>query len=183
MNASLSKPLSAIRYSGSCSSTIASAATMSWVWPGVSFNSTGLPKASTATLSFVLKPPRERPKAWSPAFFFRPGRMLVGPDHRRIQDQPFQVRFLQRCHNGLPNSFAAPPIKTLIDIVPLTEALGQISPGNAGARHIKNRVEKQPILLGFNRGTRLSRLARKQIPNSFPLFIRDFVTMTHGGPP
>src|SRR6184192_4319158 len=46
-----------------------------WRCPGVSRQRTGLPKASTTAWVLVLNPPRERPKAWGPAFFGRQRRV------------------------------------------------------------------------------------------------------------
>ena len=43
-----------------------------WACPGVSINSTGLPKASMRAWIFVVSPPRDLPIACGP-FFSRPG--------------------------------------------------------------------------------------------------------------
>ena len=46
---------------------------MSWTCPPVRLSASGLPKASTITWILVVRPPRERPMAWSrPPFCVRP---------------------------------------------------------------------------------------------------------------
>lgn len=51
----------------------------------------GLPLPSARTCGLVLKPPRDRPKAWSP--FFRPGNVLMCPDHTTIHEVNFPFNF------------------------------------------------------------------------------------------
>ena len=72
MKLSASYPLSPRRALGSTWATSVSAWVMSWVWPPVRLSASGLPSASTITWIFVVRPPRERPMAWSqPPFYGR----------------------------------------------------------------------------------------------------------------
>ena len=63
LKASASKALLAIKISAGRPLTSASAWVMSGAWPGVRRTRSGLPSASTAMCSLVLRPPRERPMA------------------------------------------------------------------------------------------------------------------------
>jgi hypothetical protein len=60
--------------------------------PSVRMKRTGLPRASTAMLIFVLRPPRERPIASSSLPLLGAGCMLVRPHNGGIDDQVFEVR-------------------------------------------------------------------------------------------
>lgn len=62
----------------------------SWRCPGVSAGANGMPLPSVTRCSFVLKPPRERPKAWSEGSF--------RPLFYRLQQRPEQLESsIHRC--------------------------------------------------------------------------------------
>src|SRR6516225_10751597 len=60
-----------------------------------------------------------------------PGRMLMGSNHRGIQHQHLQVRIAEHVEDPREHAFLAPAVEALKDVVPVAEALGQITPGNS----------------------------------------------------
>jgi hypothetical protein len=52
----------------------------------------------------------------------------------------------QQLENALENSALCPSAEALVDDLPITEALRQIAPGNAGAIAVHNGFDEQPII-------------------------------------
>src|SRR5260370_33778510 len=105
--------LSASRFSKEKPLIRPSACQISATWPAVRMQRTGLPRASTAMLMFVLGPPRERPIASSslPPFWRR--LQLVCPPNGGIDDQVFEIRILaQQCKKPSPDAFFPSPETT-----------------------------------------------------------------------
>jgi hypothetical protein len=100
--------------------------------------------------------------------------MLVGANHRTIDQQPFQVRILEFSEQPFPNPFPGPAVESPPHAVPVAEALGQVPPGSAGFRDPEDRVDEQAIILGCDPGVAF--LARQKILNSIPIVIGDLVT-------
>ena len=52
----------------------------------------------------------------------------------------------QQLENALENPALRPSAETLMDNLPVAEALGQVAPGNTGAIAVENRFDKKPIV-------------------------------------
>src|SRR5690554_2781925 len=109
--------------STSYDSMSASACVMSERCPGVRTKPSGLPRASTAAWSFVVKPPRERPRASASGVVFLTGGMLMGSNRGRVDHQPFQVGLLQGLEDTGPDALLGPAVEALEDTVPVAVAL------------------------------------------------------------
>jgi hypothetical protein len=75
--------------------------------------------------------------------------MLVRADDRAVEDQPFQVRILERLPNTLPDSFSRPAIEPTPSAVPVAKALRKITPRRTRFGDPKDCVDKQAIVLGL----------------------------------
>src|ERR1019366_6529970 len=105
---------------------------MSCALPPVRLSASGLPSASTITWIFVVRPPRERPMAWSHPLFRGPGAVLVRPDDGGVDHRVFVVWVIrQGLEKTLPNPARRPTRKALVDVLPISEALRQIAPRSA----------------------------------------------------
>ena len=132
---------------------------------------TGLPRASTPMLIFVLRPPRERPIASSSLPLFCTGRMLMRPHDGGVDDQVFEVWiFNQRIEKTLPNALLCPSAEALEDAVPATKFLGQIAPWCSGTNQPKHSVYKQSIVLTV--APSVTFLTRNKRLNAPPLRVR-----------
>ena len=52
----------------------------------------------------------------------------------------------QQPEKALENAALRPPIKALVDDLPIAETLWQIAPGNAGTIAVNNGFDEQPIV-------------------------------------
>jgi len=75
----------------------------------------------------------------------------------------------QLLENALENSTLGPSVETLIDDVPITEPLGQITPRNARSISVQNGVDEQAIIRG--RATDMAFTARQKILDPIPLIV------------
>lgn len=133
----------------------------------------GLPRASTAAWSLVVKPPRERPSPCSAAVVFLTGSVLVGPYGRRIDHKPFEIRVLQRLENALPGAVSAPAIEALEGRVPVAVALGQIAPGSTAASDPEHSVDETAVVIGG--ASRVIGFTGEQVLNAEPVFVGDLL--------
>lgn len=102
-------------------------------------------------------------------------RVLVGPDRRRIEHEPLQVRLLQRFEDGLPAPLLCPAVEALENGVGLAVPFGQVLPRRAGARDPKHGVDERTVVLSVAAG--VARLARKQRFYALVIGVRDLVAM------
>jgi hypothetical protein len=52
----------------------------------------------------------------------------------------------QHLENALENAVLRPPAETLMDNLPIPEALGKITPGNPGSISVQNGFDEQSIV-------------------------------------
>jgi len=84
-------------------------------------------------------------------------------DRRRVVD--VDLEFAEQIRPRIPLSPSGEPV---VDGLPWTESLWQVSPRHAGLRSIDDRVDEQPIT---TRGLSTLRTPRQQRLNSRPLFV------------
>ena len=160
-NGPLSFPSSAITCPAGMTRISASARDTSWAWPPERIRRAGLPRASAAMWSFVVRPPRERPTACSP-LLSRAGGVLMGPDDRGIDQQVLQVGVASEgLQDAAPDARLSPAVEPLIGGVGRPEPGGQVGPGRAGAGYPEDGVEEQAVVLGRRSG--VVGLARQQL--------------------
>ena len=87
------------------------------------------------------------------------GGVLVGPDHRRVQHEPLQVRLLQGLEDRLPAAFLGPAVEALENRVGLAVSFGQVLPGRSSAGDPKHSVDEAPVVMGV--AARVAGFARK----------------------
>ena len=144
---SASKALSAISLSASMSGRSASAPTRSRASPPVRSKPIGLPSASTRVWILVLSPPRERPIAWSTPSFFGAGTVLMGARDGAVDHRVFVVRVGgQMLKNLFPDAGFRPAAEAAMNVLPVTEALREISPGNAGTVPVERCLHEQAVI-------------------------------------
>src|ERR1700677_4945013 len=90
---------------------------------------------------------------------FCAGSLLMSPDDRRIDHEPFCVGTGgQGVENHLPDSLARPAAKAPVRRVPVAVFLGQRTPARSVFTHPHHRLDKAPIVLGGSSG--ITRFAR-----------------------
>jgi hypothetical protein len=103
--------------------------------------------------------------------------MLVGSDHRAIEDEPLQIGILQLLEDSEPDSLAGPPIEPSPHRVPVPEAFGKITPRSPGLGDPENGVDEETVVRGGHAGVVI--LAGQEALDAFPVFIR-YLMATHG---
>src|ERR1700704_6183146 len=105
----------------------------------------GLPRASTITWIFVVRPPREWPMAWSRPLFFRAGAMLGSYD-RCVYHGVFIVRIVcQGLEKTLPNAAHGPAGEAPVRIAPAAKTFRQIAPRCPHPEFPDHRVDEKTI--------------------------------------
>ena len=95
----------------------------------------------------MLNPPRERPIAWSSPAFLCAGAVLMGAHDGAVEHRVFVVSIpCEMLENPLPDPRPGPAAEPPMHILPITEPLGQIAPGDAGTVAVKNGLDEQPII-------------------------------------
>src|SRR6516165_5806949 len=119
----------------------------------------------------VLKPPRDRPSAWSGgscicasfrppsilwwrAFFFRPGGSSAGSDNGTVDapqvvvDLALVVQFVeQRRDDAVPGAVLTPAVEPIVVCLPGAVALGKITPRCPGMENPKDAVDDRPVVV------------------------------------
>src|SRR5262249_13105978 len=139
--------------------------------PAVTTTAETIPWLSVTRCALVLKPPRERPNAWSsgsvtcaaagppnrgggPGFLFRPGGrdvgaadgcidapQLAGDGAGPVQSQP------QGVEDAGPSAVLAPAVEAIIDGLPGAVALGGVRPRGAGVQVPEDPIDQRPMVL------------------------------------
>ncbi len=126
-------------------------------WPGVTTKASGRQRPSAARWIFVVRPPRDRPRAWScgspaGAPLTGPGGVLVGADDCGVDgDDPVQVAFgvglgEQGGEDAVPCAVDRPHPQPAVGALPRAETLGQVHPRRAGAVLERDRVDHLPVI-------------------------------------
>src|SRR5262245_52306270 len=156
--------------------------------PGVTSAANGRPLPSLTRWTFVPKPPRDRPRAWSAGspggrFFFRgPRRRAGGADVGAIHaeqvgvDQPRLVEpQLQPLDDAVELATAAQVGEAVVDGLPGAVALGQVAPGGAGVQPPEDAVEQRAVVLPL--AAPLARPRREEGGKQPPLLVGKFVSL------
>src|SRR5215469_4252156 len=170
-----------MKASGSTASSNGSAQARSWVCPGVSITSTGLPSASTTTCILVVSPPRDRPIAWSPFFFVR--RRCAGGRARwwRRSSCIVVVITRQQLENALENAALRPPIEALVDDLPIAKTLREIAPRDTSSKSEENRFDEQSVVR--RSPSHMAFAARQKILDPIPLIVAQPIASHPSAPP
>jgi hypothetical protein len=75
----------------------------------------------------------------------------------------------QHLENALENAILCPPAETLMDDLPIPEALGKITPGNPGSISVQNGFDEQSIVR--RRASHMAFATRKKILDPIPLIV------------
>jgi hypothetical protein len=103
---------------------------MSCVWLPERPSASGLPTHRRLRGFFVVRPPRERPMAWSQPLFTGASAVLVRLDDGSVDHRVFVVRIIgQGLEKTLPNPTRGPARKASVGILPAPEALRQSRQG------------------------------------------------------
>jgi hypothetical protein len=96
--------------------------------------------------------------------------MLVSAHDGRVDHHVFVVVIAgQQLENALEYSALRPPAKALMDDLPVTKALGQIAPRNAGSIAVQNGFDEQPIVR--RSASHMAFSARQKILDPVPLVV------------
>lgn len=164
------------------------------------------PLLSHTRWTFVVKPPRERPSAWSDGSSIcvdsRPPRRGVprapfggsgcgtaGADDRPVDAPKIAVNLApfiqvveQRCRDPDPSAVAAPAVEATENCCPRPEALGEITPGRTGVENPEDSIDDSPTVCGRTTRSFATLAAREEWGDASPLPIRKLVT-AHGKVP
>lgn len=126
--------------------------------PAVTTRASGRARASLAGWTLVLRPPRERPMAWSagsprpPSPFAGADGVLVGPAHGRVHRRgPADVvggvgRGQDGGEDPLPGAVDRPSQQPLVGGLERAQFLRQVPPGRARAVLPRDRLERAPVV-------------------------------------
>jgi hypothetical protein len=104
----------------------------------------------------------------------------VGADDCRIKNQDVQIGIAKYLGNGGEPTAFGPAIEASPLAVPIPESLGQVTPRRASAGDPQDGIDKPPIVAGDP--AMLSRLARQQVLDTFPISIRNLMATKHQRP-
>src|SRR5262245_44683323 len=102
--------------------------------------------------------------------FFGAGGTWMGSNHSGIENQPFEVRVLQRLEDNFPCALARPAVESLPNRVPFAESLRQIAPRHARFRNPKDCIDESTIV--FTEPSSLPFPTWKQVLYPIPIGIR-----------
>jgi hypothetical protein len=129
----------------------------------------------------VLNPPRERPIAWSSPDFLCAGTVLMRTHDGAVDHRVFVVRIgREMLEQPRPDAGCSPAAKAAMRILPITEALRQIAPGQARAIAIEHRLDEPPIVLGGD--THVADASRKQVLDPLPLIVAKSIAVHQSAP-
>jgi hypothetical protein len=95
----------------------------------------------------VLNPPGDRPIAWPTPAFLGAGTVLMGAHDGAVDHRVFIARVGgQMLENPFSGASFGPPAESAVNILPVTEALRRIPPGNASAIAVEHRLHEQVII-------------------------------------
>src|SRR5690242_7812609 len=161
------------------------------------------PWLSVARWIFVVKPPRDRPNAWSAgscicadfgppsrrgslAPFSGPGRRTAGPDDGGIDtpevviDLTSVIEFVQeRGDDPDPGAIRPPAVEALIDRLPGAIALRQVAPRGAGMEDPQDAVDDGTGITEGTTGPTAMRPVRQEGSDPSPLRLGEFIA-SHG---
>ena len=101
---------------------------------------------------------------------FCAGGLLMSPDNRRIDHEPFGVGTgRQGVENHLPDSPTRPAAKAPVGRVPVAVFPGQRAPARPVFTHPHHRLDKAPVILGGS--TRIACFTRQGILDPQPLVL------------
>ena len=101
----------------------------------------------------------------------------MGPDHGAVEDEPLQIRVLQRLEYPEPHTLAGPAVEPPPGGVPVPEALGEVAPGGTGLGDPEDGVHEMTVVGGRDAG--VAGPAGEEAVYPHPVFIRQLVA-THG---
>src|SRR5215213_3078647 len=112
----------------------------------------GQPRPRTAKWSLVVRPPRERPIAWSwPPF--GPGGVLVGAHDGAVEDQVLEVRVVrQGREDAVPHALGGPPAEPPEGAVPAAEDLRQVAPRRPGPHDPQHALDEHAVVAAGRAG-------------------------------
>jgi len=110
--------------------------------------STGRPISLASRWIFVVRPPRERPRALSAPPFLRPVAACWWGTHDRRIDHQIKVFAIdhQVAKDLVPHSTCRPAAEPLVHALVLAVALGKIMPMSAGAQNPEHPVDKNAVV-------------------------------------
>jgi hypothetical protein len=92
---------------------------------------------------------------------------LVRANDRGIEQNPLFVELhLEALEDGLPVTSPRPQRETIVDRLPGSEPLRQVSPRNAGLESIENRVDEEAVAQHRSRTATTRKHSRQQVPLS-----------------
>jgi hypothetical protein len=91
----------------------------------------------------VLNPPRERPIAWSSPTFLGAGAVLMSAHDGAVDHRVFVVGIRgQVAEKPFPNARLGPSAEASVHVLPIPEALRQVTPRNAGTIAVEYRLDE-----------------------------------------
>ena len=79
----------------------------------------------------------------------------------------------QQSEDAAPYTTFGPAAPSAVSIVPITEALGKVTPGDTGAVPVYHRVDKPAVIR--RRYADGARPSRQLVPDQVPLVVAEFV--------
>jgi hypothetical protein len=96
--------------------------------------------------------------------------VLVSANNGGVDHHVFVVVIArQQLENALENPVLCPSAETLMDDFPIPEALGKVTPGNAGSISVQNRFDEQSIVR--RRASHMAFAAGQKILDPIPLIV------------
>jgi hypothetical protein len=129
----------------------------------------------------VLNPPRDRPIAWSSPAFLGAGAVLMGAHNGAVDHRIFIVGISGKMQEDLlPDTRFGPSAEALMHVLPIAEALRQITPRHTSAITIQHGLDEQPVVR--RRYPHMTLLARQQLPDTLPLIVAHAIASHRSAP-
>src|SRR6266545_3302535 len=180
---------------------------VSWVWPAVTHTARMIPWLSQTRWTLVLKPPRDRPSAWSggssscvasgppncggcAGLFFRAGGRGMGPVNGAIEapevalDDFGLVELEQQGVENLgPGAVLAPAVEAVVDGLPGAVASWRIGPRGTRVQVPEDAVDQGAMVLPGVAAAALVGAVGEEVLDPLPLGVGEVKAIVPGWPP
>ena len=142
-------------------------------------NSSGRPFSSASRWIFVLRPPRERPRAGSSQPLFAAGGRLLVCSHDGRVDHQILVFLVsgQIVEDALPHPAARPAHEPRVHAFVFAVTFGKVRPTRTGAKHPQHTVDELTVVR--RRSAHMLHSPRKPVLDPHPLRIAQLVSARH----
>ena len=129
----------------------------------------------------MLNPPRERPIAWSSPAFFGARAVLMGAHDGTVDHRVFVIGIHgQVAEKPFPNARLGPSAEATMHVLPIPEALRQVTPRNTSTIAIEHCLD-EPAIIRRSR-PHIAIAPGQQVSDTFPLIVAKTIAPHRSAP-